>query len=101
MRSIFAGLLFGFIFGSGAVFAEEFPDSRCLTLANQFSTDPDSLSLQELERLRFCVHKTLEHREQNLKGEILKGTIIDPPSQSGKLPDTRHLTDQKNSEVIP
>ena len=95
MRYVFTGLLVGIIFSSSTVFAKEFPDARCRSLANQFSADPDSLSLQELERLRFCIHKSLERRERNLKGEILKGTIINPPTSSGVGPDTKLPTDKK------
>ena len=101
MRYVFTGFLVGIIFSGGTVFAEEPPDARCLILANQFSQAPDSLSLQELERLRFCVHKTLEHREQNLKGEILKGTIIKPPSHSGGADDIKPSADPKNLKTIP
>ena len=96
MRYVFTGLLVGLIFSSGTVLAQEPPDTRCLTLAKKFSEAPDSLAIQELERLRFCVHQALAHREKNLKGEILKGTIIPPPTQSGGLPDTRHFTDPKH-----
>ncbi len=101
MKHLLTGLLVGFIFSSSTVFAEDFPDARCLTLATQFSEAPDSLSLQELERLRFCVHKTLEHREQNLKGEILKGTIITPPSHTGGAAGTKPSTDPKNLKTNP
>jgi hypothetical protein len=96
MKYVFTGLLVGIIFSSGTVSAQEPPDARCLALANQFSEAPDSLTLQELERLRFCVQQALAHREQNLKGEILKGTIINPPSHSGGLPATKTLPDPKN-----
>lgn len=98
MRYVFTGLVVGILLSSTTIFAQEPPDTRCLTLAKEFSETPDSLSLQELERLRFCVHQTLEHREQNLKGEILKGTII-PPSHSGRGLDTKHPRDPKNFET--
>lgn len=101
MTYVFTGLVVGILFSSCTVFAQEPPDARCLTLAKEFSETPDSLSLQELERLRFCVLQTLEHREKNLKGEILKGTIIKPSFSSGGLPDTKHPTDPKNLKTIP
>lgn len=96
MRYVFTGLLVGLIFSSGMVSAQEPPNSRCLTLAKKFSEAPESLAIQELERLRFCVQQSLEYRRQNLKGEILKGTIIPPPSQSGGFSDTNPLTKPKN-----
>ena len=88
MRYVFTGLLLGIIFSSGTVSAQEAPDAQCLTLANKFSENPDSLAIQELERLRFCVNQALEHREQSLKGELLKGTIIEPQSLLGNSSET-------------
>ncbi|MDT7043613.1 hypothetical protein [Candidatus Nitronereus thalassa] len=101
MKYVFTGLLVGILFSSGTVSAQEFPDTRCLTLAKEFSETPDSLTLQELERLRFCVQQTLAHREKNLKGEILKGTIIEPPSPSDGPVDTPLLADPKTLKTIP
>ena len=88
MRYVLTGLLLGIIFSSGTVFAQEPPDAQCLTLANKFSENPDSLAIQELERLRFCVNQTLEYREQSLKGKLLKGTIIESQSSSEGSSDT-------------
>ena len=101
MRYVFTGLLVGIIFGSGMVAAKNPPDSRCLALAKEFSKNPDSLSLQELERLRFCLHQTLEYRERNLKGEVLKGTIIDPVFPSGGTSVTKPSMDPKNQKTAP
>lgn len=100
MKYVFTGLVVGILFSSSTVFAQASPDTRCLTLAKEFSETPDSLTLQELERLRFCIHQTLDHRERNLKGEILKGTII-PPSPSGGLSDTQPSTNPKNLKTVP
>ncbi len=100
MRYVLTGLLLGIIFSSGTVSAQEAPDAQCLTLANKFSENPDSLAIQELERLRFCVNQTLEHREQSLKGELLKGTIIESPSPSGSSIDTKPPTAPKSLEII-
>ena len=96
MRYVLAGLLLGIIFSSGAVAAQDPPDAQCLTLANKFSENPDNLAMQELERLRFCVNQTLEHREQSLKGELLKGTIIESQSPSGSSSDTKPPTAPKS-----
>ena len=101
MPYLFAGLLFGIFVSSGTVTAEEPPDARCIALAKEFGQNPGSLSLQELERLRFCLHQTLEYREQNLKGEVLKGTIIEPPSHSGRRSGTKPSSVPKNPETIP
>jgi hypothetical protein len=64
-------------------------DAQCQNLANRFSENPDSLAMQELERLRFCVNQALEHREQSMKGELLKGTIIESQSLPGSSSDAR------------
>lgn len=101
MRYVFTGLLVGIIFGSGPVTAKEPPDAKCLALAKEFSQDPESLSIQELERLRFCLHQTMEYRERNLKGEVLKGTIIDPVFPSGKGSVTHPSTGTKNRKTNP
>ena len=82
MKYLLTGFLFGIIVGHGMVFAQEPSVAQCQTLANQFSKNPDSLAIQALERLRFCVNQALEQRERNLKGELLKGTIIESPSPS-------------------
>ncbi|MDH5575795.1 MAG: hypothetical protein OEY80_09955 [Nitrospirota bacterium] len=99
MRYLLTGLLLGIIFSSGTVSAQEPPDAQCQNLANRFSQNPDSLAIQELERLRFCVNRALEHREQNLKGELLKGTIIEPPSLPGSSSDTTVPTPPKNLDI--
>jgi len=100
MRYVLTGLLLGIIFSSGTVSAQNPPDAQCLTLANKFSENPDSLAIHELERFRFCVNQALEHREQSLKGELVKGTIIESQSSSGPLPDTKPPTVPKNLEII-
>lgn len=100
MRYVLTGLLLGIIFSSGTVSAQEPPDAQCLDLANKFSDNPDSLAIQELERLRFCVNQTLEHREQSLKGELLKGTIIESPSPLESSSDTKPPTAPKSLGII-
>jgi hypothetical protein len=101
MRFVLIVLLLGIIFSSGTVSAQEPADAKCQILANQFSENPDSLAIQELERLRFCVNRALEHREQSLKGELLKGTIIESPSLSGGSPDTKTPTAPTGLEINP
>lgn len=91
MRYVLTGLVLGVILSGGTISAQESPGAQCQALANKFSQNPESLAMQELERLRFCVNRALDHREQNLKGELLKGTIIESqlPSESSsdaKLP---------------
>ena len=99
MRYLLTGLLLGIIFSSGTVSAQEPPDAQCQSLANRFSQNPDNLAIQELERLRFCVNQALEHRERNLKGELLKGTIIEPQSLPGSSSDTTVPTAPKHLDI--
>lgn len=101
MRYVLIGLLHGIIFSVGMASAQEPPDARCQALASQFSENPDSLALQELERLRFCVNQALEHREQSLKGELLKGTIIELPPHSGSSTEIKPPETPKSLEIIP
>jgi len=100
MRYVLTGLHLGIIFNSGTVSAQEPPDAQCLTLANKFSENSESLAIQELERLRFCVNQALEHREQSLKGELLKGTIIESQSPSENLSNTKPPTAPKGLKII-
>jgi len=100
MRYVLTVLLLGIIFNSGTVSAQEPPDAQCLTLANKFSENPESLAIQELERLRFCVNQTLEHREQSLKGELLKGTIIESQSPSESSSDKKPPMAPKGLKII-
>ncbi len=95
MRYLLTSLLLGIIFSGGLVSAQEPPDDQCLNLANKFSENPESLAFQELERLRFCINQALEHREQHLQGELLKGTIIDSHSPSGSSSDPKTSTAPK------
>jgi hypothetical protein len=99
MRYVLTGLLLGITFSSGTVSAQEPPDARCQNLANRFSQNPDSLAIQELERLRFCVNQALEHREQSLNGELLKGTIMKPQSLPGSSSDTTVPTAPKHLDI--
>ena len=101
MKYLLTGLLHGIIFSVGMVSAQEPPDARCQALASQFSENPDSLAIQELERLRFCVNQALEHREQSLKGELLKGTIIDSPPHSGSSTESHLPETPKSFNTIP
>lgn len=100
MRYVLTGLLLVIIFSSGMVTAQETPDAQCKNLANKFSENHDSLAIQELERLRFCVNQALEHREQSKIGELLKGTIIDSQSSSeSSSEETKPPMAPKNFEV--
>ena len=99
MRHVVTIILLGLIFSNGAVFAQDLPDAQCQTLASKFSESPDGLAMQELERLRYCVIQALEHREQNLKGELLKGTIIDSQPLSGGSEDSKPPTAPQNLEI--
>ncbi len=101
MRYVLPGLILGILFSSGTVFAQEPTDAKCQTLANRFSENPNSLAIQELERLRFCINRALEHREQSLKGELLKGTIIESQALSGDSSDPKTLTAPTSSERNP
>ena len=95
MRYLLTSLFLGIIFSGGLVSAQEPPDDQCLNLANKFSENPESLAFQELERLRFCINRALEHREQQLQGELLKGTIIESQSPSGSSSDPKPSTTPK------
>ena len=88
MILMLAGAFWAILFYGTLVHAQEPPDSQCQSLAAKFGKNPDALSMNELERLRFCVNQTLEHRQKNLQDGLLKGTIIEPPTSSDSSPGT-------------
>ena len=100
MRFVLTGLVLGIIFSGGTISAQESPGAQCQVLANKFSQNPESLAMQELERLRFCVNRALDHREQNLKGELLKGTIIESQLPSESSSDSKPPMAPKSLESV-
>jgi hypothetical protein len=85
MKKIVTAILMGLIVSGTTVIAQEPPPARCQALASQFSENPDTLTMTELERLRFCVNQALENRRKTRNEGLLKGTIIDSPP-SGTSP---------------
>jgi hypothetical protein len=100
MRYVLTGLVLGVILSGGTISAQESPGAQCQALANKFSQNPESLAMQELERLRFCVNRALDHREQNLKGELLKGTIIESQLPSESSSDAKPPMAPKSLESV-
>ena len=68
--------------------ANETLDPKCQKLAHEFSENPDSLNEMLLKELQFCVTQTIEHRYKTNPPELLKGTIIEPPSSAIEAPGT-------------
>ncbi len=101
MRAVVFIIIIILTFSGSLSAAQEPPNVQCQDLAKQFSENPDSLAIQALERLRYCVNQTLEHRERSLKGELLKGTIIEPPSFSEPFSDDNSSTIPKRQETLP
>jgi hypothetical protein len=92
-----AGLLWTslyLVFFSGFTLAEtvETLDPKCQKYAQEFSENPDALNETQLKQLQFCITQTLEQRYKNDPPELLKGTIIDPPSSSMEDPGTTPQT---------
>lgn len=79
MKCMLCHLFWGFLFLGGVIAHAQDPNSpKCQILASKFGENPDSLTVTELERLRFCVSQSLEDRQKTLEEGLLKGTIIDP-----------------------
>jgi hypothetical protein len=79
MKKIVTAIALGLVVSGTIAIAQEPSPPRCQALASQFSENPASLSMTELERLRFCVNQALENRQKTGKEGLLKGTIIDSP----------------------
>lgn len=75
---------------SGLAHAEtvEAEKLKCQKFAHDFAENPDSLNEDQLKQLQFCVAKTLEQRYETNPPDLLKGTIIEPPSSSIQAPGT-------------
>jgi hypothetical protein len=67
---------------------------RCQQLAQKFAENPDSLTVDRLNQLQFCVTQTLAQRHASNPPPMLKGTIIAPPPSS----ETKPLLDPKGVE---
>jgi len=61
---------------------------RCQNLAHEFADNPNSLNEMQLKQLQFCVTQTIEQRYKTNPPELLRGTIIEPPSSPVEVPGT-------------
>lgn len=68
--------------------AEAVETSKCQKLAHEFAENLDALNEMQLKQLQFCITQTLEQRDKNNPPDLLKGTIINPPSSSPEAPGT-------------
>jgi hypothetical protein len=68
--------------------ANETLDPKCQKYAHEFSENPNTLNETQLKQLQFCIAKTLEHRYKTNPPDLLKGTIIEPPSSPIETPGT-------------
>jgi len=75
---------------SGLALAQDMEDMgpRCQNLAHEFADNPNSLNEMQLKQLQFCVTQTIEQRYKTNPPELLRGTIIEPPSSSVEVPGT-------------
>jgi hypothetical protein len=85
MKKMLTGIVLGLVVSGTTAVAQDPQTPRCQALASQFSENPDTLTMTELERLRFCVNQALENRRKTRNEGLLKGTIIDSPP-SGTSP---------------
>jgi hypothetical protein len=95
MKKMLTGIVLGLVVSGTTAVAQDPQTPRCQALASQFSENPDSLTMTELERLRFCVNQVLETRQKTRKEGLLKGTIIDSPPSRTTPPDTTPPTGSK------
>jgi hypothetical protein len=91
----------GLVFFSGValVGASETKGPNCQKLAHDFAENSDSLNEDQLKHLQFCITQTLEQRYKNNPPELLRGTIIEPPSSSIEPPGTIPMAPSQNPDV--
>lgn len=90
MKAVLLWTSFWLVLFSGFAIAQavEPMESKCQKLAHEFSENPDSLNEMLLKELQFCVTQTIEHRYKTNPPELLRGTIIAPPSSPLEVPGT-------------
>ncbi len=95
MKTFVLVLFFGLALSTEAVEAQspEASPTKCQQLALDFGKDPDALTAEHLQQLRFCITQTLNDREAKNPPAMLKGTIIDPltSSDTGASPSPSSL----------
>jgi hypothetical protein len=77
---------------AGMAVAEAVETSKCQKLAHEFAENLDALNEMQLKQLQFCITQILEQRGKNDPPDLLKGTIINPPSSSPEAPGTTPQT---------
>ncbi len=90
MKSVLLWTFLYLVFFSGFPLADavETLGPKCQKLAHEFAENPDGLNETKLKELQFCIAKTLEQRYETNPPELLKGTIIEPPSSPIETPGT-------------
>ncbi len=63
-------------------------EPKCQKLAQEFAEDPSSLNEMQLRQLQFCVTQIIERRYKTDPPDLLRGTIIEPPSSPVEVPGT-------------
>jgi hypothetical protein len=98
MKSVLLWTSLYLVFFSGFPLADavETLGPKCQKLAHEFAENPDGLNETKLKELQFCIAKTLEHRYKTNPPDLLKGTIIEPPSFSNEAPGTTPQTPSPN-----
>jgi hypothetical protein len=101
MKAVLLGTALGVGLFSGMAVAEavETLDPKCQKYAHEFSENPDALNETQLKQLQFCITRTLEQRYRTNPPELLKGTIIEPPSSSIEIPGTTPSAPLQNPGV--
>ena len=84
MKTVYFSISLGLILFAveGVADTGENTKRRCQQLARDFSENPDSLKVDRLKELQFCINQTLAQRNATVPPTMLKGTIIDPPPSS-------------------
>jgi hypothetical protein len=92
MKAIALCTSFWLVLFAGMAGAEAVETSKCKKLAHEFAENLDALNEMQLKQLQFCITQTLEQRAKTDPPDLLKGTIINPPSSSPEAPGTTPQT---------
>ena len=74
-------------------------EPKCQKLAHEFAENPESLNEMQLRQLQFCVTQIIDRRYKTDPPDLLRGTIIEPPSPPVEVPGTTPLAPPQHPSV--
>ena len=70
--------------------------AKCPQLAKEYADHPDSINVDRLRQLQFCINQALTKRKTTNPPSMLQGTIMELPSSSEtSTPSVPKISDTK------